>query len=66
MKYPKEADNIGAFPFLSWSWQVRRGLEQLFNLKGDDLTLSLFSIHPPKATFQHISPPLSQSLTFFS
>lgn len=35
--------HVEAFSFLSQSWQMGRGLEQLFNLKGGDLTLSLFT-----------------------
>lgn len=39
----RSRQQVGAFPFLSQSWQIGRGLEQLVNLKGDDLTPSLFS-----------------------
>lgn len=52
--------HVEAFSFLSQSWQMGRGLEQLFNLKASDLTLSLFTFlssqsYPPKYFFPNFT-----------
>lgn len=58
----RSRQHVEAFSFLSQSWQMGRGLEQLFNLKAGDLTLSLFTFLSSQSYLPQIFLPQLHSL----